>query len=95
VKNLKNADCSFVLKSLKMRAKDVISILTKHAIKGKREKIKQGERDFFFYLSYPYHLAFIQIMLNGRVCRNQSFARFTNRDWLQSIWITDLSLSQF
>ena len=78
-----------------MRAKDVISLLTNRTIKGKRKKIKQGEGDFFFYLSYPYHLAFIQIMLNSRVCRYQSFTHFTNRDWLQSIWITDVSLSQF
>ena len=35
--------------SVKMGAKNFIFIFTNLAIKGKKEKIKQGREDFFFY----------------------------------------------
>ena len=42
-------------KSVKMGAENFICIFTNLAIKGKKEKIKQGREDFFFNFSYPNH----------------------------------------
>gem|GEM_PF-1487618 len=51
VKKLINSRSSFFPKICKMGANNFIFIFTNIAIKGKKEKIKQGRKDFSFYIS--------------------------------------------